>query len=184
MFWPIIFLPLLFLLQQQEQQKQALLRAEEEERTPYTEDDLMQDWEFKIVRSANAATHPFLRRELLSKLLAEEAQAGWQLVELFDGNRIRLKRPVSCRAQDASLPPDCDPYRLILRDPHAASRVIVILLWVFCVLAGIAAVLCTVASLVNQPADRPGAVIALAISGGLTVLFGVLAWLVQRRMAS
>jgi hypothetical protein len=45
----------------------------------------------------------------MQRYLAEEAQAGWTLVEKFDNSRIRLKRPVAARQQDA----ECtfDPYR-------------------------------------------------------------------------
>jgi hypothetical protein len=81
-------------------------RQEEEEMTPYTPQDLNEGWEFKILRSA---TKVFKRPEFLRQTLEEEAKAGWQLVEKFDDDRIRLKRPPSARANDASL--DFDPYR-------------------------------------------------------------------------
>lgn len=64
------------------------------------------DWEFKIVR---AVWPSFRRRENLERLLAEEAGAGWRLVEKLDNNRVRLARPVSERSRQLS--PSIDPYR-------------------------------------------------------------------------
>jgi hypothetical protein len=82
------------------------MRKEEEEMTPYTEQQLTEGWEFKILRSAtNAFKHPKKMRAALE----EEAHAGWALVEKFDEGRIRLKRPVSAKESDANL--DFDPYR-------------------------------------------------------------------------
>ncbi|MCU0878213.1 MAG: hypothetical protein MUF06_10550 [Pirellulaceae bacterium] len=42
-------------------------------------------------------------------MLADEARAGWVLVEKFDQSRIRLKRPAAARERDGKL--DFDPYR-------------------------------------------------------------------------
>ena len=81
---------------------------EEEAMTPYSRDELADDWEFKIVRSSTGA---FRRPENLSRLIEEEAPAGWQLVEKFDNNRVRFKRPRSARQRDAQLPEGMDPYR-------------------------------------------------------------------------
>ena len=66
------------------------------------------DWEFKIVRSDSAA---FRDPEVLKKLVEEEAQAGWVMLEKFDNSRVRFKRPRSARARDAFLPDGVDPYR-------------------------------------------------------------------------
>ena len=74
--------------------------------TGYTPEELAQGWEFKILRSATGA---FKNAAFLQKALADEAKAGWTLVEKFDNSRIRLKRPASARATDASL--GFDPYR-------------------------------------------------------------------------
>jgi len=79
---------------------------EEEEMTAYSPDELAQDWEFKVLRSAVGA---FKRPEVLRQLLDEEARAGWVLVEKFDDARVRLKRPASARERDLKL--DFDPYR-------------------------------------------------------------------------
>jgi hypothetical protein len=81
-------------------------RAEEEEMTPYSAEDLARGFEFKILR---AQTRAFARPEVLRRVLVEEAQAGWELVEKFDDSRLRFKRPLSARAGDADRP--IDPYR-------------------------------------------------------------------------
>ena len=79
---------------------------EEEHMTPYTPRDLAENWEFKILRSATGA---FKDPAVMQRYLAEEAQAGWTLVEKFDNSRIRLKRPGTARQQDAQC--TFDPYR-------------------------------------------------------------------------
>lgn len=76
--------------------------------TPYTRDDLDTDWEFKIVRAAMPAFH---KREVLERLIEEEARAGWVMLEKLDDHRVRFKRPRSARAKDAYLPQGVDPYR-------------------------------------------------------------------------
>jgi hypothetical protein len=80
---------------------------EEEEMTAYSQEEL-QGWEFKIVR---ANTSVFGKSAELNKLIQEEAQAGWIMVEKFDNSRVRFKRPISAREKDAQLPAEIDPYR-------------------------------------------------------------------------
>ena len=77
--------------------------------TPYTRDEMENDWEFKIVR---AQTGAFRHPATFQKLIEEEARAGWQLVEKFDNSRVRFKRPRSARQRDAQLPAGVDPYRV------------------------------------------------------------------------
>jgi hypothetical protein len=79
---------------------------EEEEMTPYSADDLAQNWQFKILRSAAGK---FRDPVWLHAVLAEEGRAGWTLVEKFDDARLRLKRPASAKARDAAL--GFDPLR-------------------------------------------------------------------------
>jgi hypothetical protein len=86
--------------------------AEEEEMTAYSAGELSEGWEFKILRSHWGS---FGVPERLQEILAEEARAGWTLVEVFDHQRIRLKRPASARAADGQL--DFDAYRTFLREP-------------------------------------------------------------------
>jgi hypothetical protein len=81
-------------------------QEEEEEMTNYSDADLQGGWEFKIVRSNTAA---FRNPETLRQVCSEEAAAGWSLVEKFDNQRLRFKRPVSARDGDAGL--TFDPYR-------------------------------------------------------------------------
>lgn len=82
-----------------------LLRREEEQMTSYTPDDINGEWEFKIVRAANAA---FRKPAKLQQLLAEEAQNVWTMVEKFDDGRVRFKRP---RGTIMASPNGIDPYR-------------------------------------------------------------------------
>jgi len=84
------------------------LAEEEEDMAKYTQDDLGNDWEFKIVRSESGA---FRKPEAVKKLLEEEARAGWVMLEKFDDRRVRFKRTRSARTRDALLPPGTDPYR-------------------------------------------------------------------------
>ncbi len=90
------------------EQQRKEQQEEEEEMTRYNREELEDDWEFKIVRSG---TGKFKRRDIVELLRAEEAQAGWQMVEKFDDKRIRFKRPLSAQRNDAQLPPEIDPYR-------------------------------------------------------------------------
>ncbi len=87
-------------------EQQRRMREEEEEMTPYAQQDLSLDWEFKILRSA---TGIFKKPEELRRFLDEEGRAGWVLVEKFDDTRLRLKRPAAARERDGKL--DLDPYR-------------------------------------------------------------------------
>ncbi|MBU0510298.1 MAG: hypothetical protein KJ638_01160 [Chloroflexi bacterium] len=74
----------------------------------YTREELDNDWEFKILRSASGA---FRKPELLETLLEEEALAGWEMVEKFDNSRIRFKRLKTARKRDPMLPDYVNPYR-------------------------------------------------------------------------
>jgi len=93
---------------QQEKRRRLKLAEEEENMTDYTHDDLAGDWEFKIVRSDSGA---FRKPEVLRELVEQEAQAGWIMLEKFDDNRVRFKRPRSAQAKDPFLPAEVDPYR-------------------------------------------------------------------------
>jgi len=83
-------------------------RQEEEEMTPYTPKDLAEDWEFKILRS-NFAT--FRNPEKLRTVLDQEKRGGWVLVEKFDDQRIRLKRPTGTKVMQGDFADGYDPYR-------------------------------------------------------------------------
>ena len=89
---------------EQQRKKEA---QEEEDMTRYSQNELDNDWEFKIVRSTFGA---FRKSQVLQTLIEEEAQAGWEMVEKFDEYRVRFKRHRSARKKDAMLPEYIDPY--------------------------------------------------------------------------
>lgn len=86
-------------------------RQEEEEMTPYSQKDLAEGWEFKILRAPMAA---FRDRQRLQAVLDEEKQGGWVLVEKFDDQRIRLKRPAGAKVVQGDFANTYDPYRTAL----------------------------------------------------------------------
>jgi hypothetical protein len=100
------------------------MEEEEEQMTPYTREEIENDWEFKIVR---AQASPFSKPATFRKLVEEEARAGWQLVEKFDNSRVRFKRPRSARQRDAQLPAGVDPYRVNYGISEGAMVAVVLL---------------------------------------------------------
>lgn len=86
---------------------------EEEHMTQYSADELAQGWEFKIVRSNFAS---FRNPAVLQKVCDEEAGAGWTLLEKFDNQRLRFKRPVTERGRSA---PGIDSYRTTYGRPSS-----------------------------------------------------------------
>lgn len=119
-------------------QEKKKREREEEEMTRYSEQELTEDFEFKIVRSSTGA---FKKRETVEQVIAEEALAGWKMVEKFDDNRLRFKRSASAKRNDYNLPPGIDPYRttygmtefglamLILGVLGGAGGLIALLIW-------------------------------------------------------
>ena len=83
-------------------------RREEEEMTSYGAKELDDGWEFKILRSNFSA---FRSPEKLRAILEEEKRGGWILVEKFDDQRIRLKRPAAGKVVQADFADGYDPYR-------------------------------------------------------------------------
>jgi hypothetical protein len=81
-------------------------REEEESLTGYTPTELAEGWEFKILHSSTSA---FRKTEAFRQAVVEERRAGWVLVEKFDNQRLRFKRPASARSGDGAL--GIDPYR-------------------------------------------------------------------------
>ena len=83
--------------------------VEEENLTRYesnTSSDQPKGWEFKILRTRSGG---FRSRKVLSRVCAEEAQAGWILLEKLDNHRLRFRRPVTARDRDIHC--NIDPYR-------------------------------------------------------------------------
>ena len=85
-----------------------LMRRAEEEMTGYSDKDLAEGWEFKIVRSNMGI---FRKPEKLQAVLDEEKRGGWVLVEKFDDSRIRLKRPAGTKVIQGDFADNYDPYR-------------------------------------------------------------------------
>lgn len=86
--------------------KKRAERREEEQMTGYTTTELAEGWEFKILRSATGA---FKKPDVLRGVLEEEGRAGWVMIEKFDSQRVRLKRPMAAKAGDSGL--GFDAYR-------------------------------------------------------------------------
>ena len=66
----------------------------------------MDNREYKVITSNTPA---FASTEKMHQVLAEEAQAGWELEEKYDNYKIRVGRDKSAREKDSSL--NIDPYR-------------------------------------------------------------------------
>lgn len=81
------------------------------------------DLEYKIMQSQ---TPLFSDTGKMQEVLAEEAQAGWSLLEKQSNFSIKLQRDVSCRADDQNL--TIDPYRTSVGVPatvtYSASAII------------------------------------------------------------
>lgn len=103
----------------------------------YDRDDL-EGWEFKIMRSMFGK---FKKYEYVQELCKQEAQAGWELVEKFDDQRIRFKRRIENRKRDAGL--GFDPYRTTL-GASEGKMVVIIVLSIIAVIGLIAALALTV----------------------------------------
>jgi hypothetical protein len=66
----------------------------------------MMDLEFKVLHST---TPMFANAKKIEEVMAEEAKAGWQLLEKLDNYKLRLQRDISHRSQDKDL--GFDAYR-------------------------------------------------------------------------
>ncbi len=106
---------------------------EEEELTTYRKEDLEQGWEYKILRSALSE---FGRPEVFARAVETERMGGWELVEKFDDERVRFRRPIAARSNDAMLPAGYDPYRT----RHGMSEGVLVL-WVILAIFGILALI-------------------------------------------
>ncbi len=67
----------------------------------------MDNKEYKLITSN---TPIFASSAKLKQILAEEAQAGWDLEELIDNSKIRVSRDKSARSGDGGR--SIDPYRI------------------------------------------------------------------------
>lgn len=98
--------------------REALRLEEEQETTPMTTDP---QFEYKIMRTAWGT---FENRARLQSVLDQEAPAGWDLCEKLDERRLRLRRPVECREQDADRAQD--PYRIWVGPSENALGLLVV----------------------------------------------------------
>ena len=94
-------------------------------------------WEFKIMRSATGA---FKDPRVFQITVQQESLGGWELLEKFDDERVRFRRPVSARNNDANLPRGYEPYRTQVGISEGAL-VIYIILGIVLVVGGIVGIL-------------------------------------------
>jgi hypothetical protein len=146
--------------------RRRMMLAEEEDMARYTQDDLENNWEFKIVRSESGA---FRKPEVLRKLIEEEARAGWVMLEKFDDRRIRFKRPRSARTRDVLLPPGVDPYRTRYGAPSALYAVLVSMV-IGLVVAGLG----LLALLLGVDISAPTMWTGVAVIPAILILLGLL----------
>lgn len=113
--------------------QQQAMWDEEEDRATYSDEELMGDYEFKILRCAVRA---FGDPQRLRAVLAEEKQCGWILLEKFDDQRIRLKRPAEASRDDKRmLARGIDPHRTSLPVGMNRAALIAIIVAVVAMLA-------------------------------------------------
>src|SRR5262245_8576947 len=111
--------------QQQAAEKERARRREEEEiMTGYTPEDLAGNWQFKIVKGT------FKTPKQIDAVQQEQAEFGWVLVEIFDHNRMRFKRPASEVSKDTYR--EGNPYRTVSKasGPGCATTVLLLLVLV------------------------------------------------------
>lgn len=88
------------------QQREQSRREEEVAMTSYRPDELG-EWQFKIVKGT------FKTAQQIEAVQKEQAEHGWILVEIFDQNRIRFKRPVKEADNDSFR--EGNPYATVSR---------------------------------------------------------------------
>ncbi len=89
----------------------------------------MYNKEYKVITSN---TPIFGNPVRLKEILAEEAQAGWDLAELIDSSKIRVCRDKSARSGDSSR--TLDPYRISVGMNQAlylviAAVITIVVIW-------------------------------------------------------
>ena len=119
---------------------------EEEVLTTYSQNELNQDWEFKILHSARGA---FRDPQRLREVLDEEARAGWVLLEKFDNSRIRLKRSPDGRHDDSHL--GIDPWRSFVGSASGQRDARTAILIAGLLLAGVAVFLAVLIGFAGPP---------------------------------
>jgi hypothetical protein len=145
------------------QEKRRQDEQEEEEMTKYTNEDLENNWEFKIVRSETGA---FRKQQTFQSLLQEEQIAGWKLVEKLDDRRVRLKRRKEDRRKDAMLPQGYDPYRTNYGSSTARPIVLIIIATMLAVFIGLVVFM-------GESAAKIGTIFPVVIILMILMLMGV-----------
>lgn len=79
-------------------------------------------YEYKILRTAWTN---FRNPARLQATLEYESQSGWDLFEKLDDQRLRLRRPITCRDEDATRP--FDAYRSWVGPSDNAAAVFVVI---------------------------------------------------------
>ena len=87
----------------------------------YSDNELNNDWEFKIMRSLTGA---FKNPHTLQNVIENQQQYGWQFLEKFDDNRIRFKR----KSRHGSMDHSENPYETYYGMKPGKFSAIVILL--------------------------------------------------------
>jgi hypothetical protein len=138
--FPVALLPCFVAIAAAAYLLQKRLEEEEEEVTPHLSDPTTA-FEYKIIRSAGGA---FQKPDKLRAMLDEEGRAGWELFELLDGCRARLRRPTACRARDGELTQD--PYRTRYGSGEGAIalKIVLVIFGIIAVMVGTIAVVAAV----------------------------------------
>ena len=145
-------------------------QEQEEEQTmaQYSAEDL-NGWEFKIVRSNFGR---FRNSEVMRRVIEEEAQNGWEMVEKFDDYRIRFKRRTDRRGLHSG--GNVEPYRTSI---GVGQRVIPLI-------AGGVALALALAVMLFQSKSTEGSSSAapvIVVAVGILLVAMVVALLVLRR---
>ena len=132
-------------------------------------DDLGYRFEFKVLRSYSFAFGSDAR---MQRALHEEGRAGWELSAKLDSKRLVLRREVTRRIQDSTLPPEVRPYRTEV-DSNMPLMIVMVVLG----LMTLGLVLGSFGDGGLAPIERPP--VAITLGFGLLVMLGVAGVLVR-----
>ena len=106
---------------QKAEEERRRKREEEEVMTGYRPDELAGNWQFKIVKGT------FKTAEQIDRVVHEQSEHGWVLVEVFDHNRVRFKRPAGEVEKDAFR--EGNPYKTVSKasGPGCGTTMVVLL---------------------------------------------------------
>jgi hypothetical protein len=101
--------------------RKKMQNNQEEENSMYQDNS---EYEYKIVRSLGPI---FSNKESFDKIIAEEKENGWEMVEMFDAARVRFRRKKSLRNSISYS--KIDPYRTYI--PYEIPNPYVISFFIF-----------------------------------------------------